>query len=381
MKKPIILDGRNRVIRLFLELQHKIYGHVGVEQQIHCIQLNYWVLQYKTVMKKISNRCYECRRRRQLNSQPQMSDLPSYRFSIKLVTFKETGVDFLGPFEIYSQINIAMKAYCCLFTCLTIRAVHIEVTRNLQKELCIMAFQRFFSRWGLAERNHSDNALYFSITAKTFEESSFTTTETQKYAESKKIAWKFVPLGGPHFGGTWECLIGMSKRLFFKIARSRKFKEDSFSTLICQVEALLNSRPLKSVSSDIGDVESLTPGHFLTGMTTGLPSDTRISSNDRGTGKLLNNVISIMNEFWTRLLKEPTLRQCRKWHSTIEKIEVGDMVWILENHTPRGIWPVGSVQKVNKCKDNVVRSCLVKTSRGDLVQPAIKLSLISDKST
>ncbi|XP_075258345.1 uncharacterized protein LOC142350383 [Convolutriloba macropyga] len=242
-KKPIILDSRSRIIRLFLELQHDINGHVGVEQQTHIIQLNYWVIQCKTVMKKISNRCYECRRQRQLNSQPQMSDLPNYRFSVKPVAFKETGVDFFGPFEIYSQINTAMKVYCCLFTCLTIRAVHIEVTSNLQKESCIMAFQRFFSRRGLPERIHSDNALYFTSTAKTFEESSFTTTEIQKYAESKKIAWKFIPPGAPHFGGTWERLIGMSKRLFFNIAGSRKLQEDSFSTLICQVEALLNSRP------------------------------------------------------------------------------------------------------------------------------------------
>ena len=90
---------------------------------------------------------------------------------------------------------------------------------------------------------------------------------------------------------------------------------------------------------------------------------------------------SIMNEFWTRLLMEylPTLRQRRNGHSTVDRIEVGYMVWILENNTPRGIWPVGRVQKVNKGKDNVVRSCLVKTSRRDFVKPAIKLSLVNDK--
>ena len=118
-------------------------------------------------------------------------------------------------------------------------------------------------------------------------------------------------------------------------------------------------------------------------MTIGLPSDTTISSNAKGTGKLWNNVSSTMNEFWTRLLKEyiPTLRQRRKWHSTVDGIEVGDMVCILENNTPRGIWLVGRVQKVNKGKDNVVRSCLVKTSKGDFVKPAIKLGLFNAKST
>ena len=90
----------------------------------------------------------------------------------------------------------------------------------------------------------------------------FTNTELKKYAESKKITRKFIPSGAPHFGGTWEHLIGMSKRLFFNITGSRKLQEDCFSTLICQVEALLNSRPLTSASSDMRDVESLTQGHF-----------------------------------------------------------------------------------------------------------------------
>ena len=127
-------------------------------------------------MRKISNRCYECSRLRQLKGQSQMSDLPSNRLSVKPVDFNETGVDFFGPFVIYSQINTAMKAYCCLFICLTIRALH------MQKESCIMAFQRFFRRRGLLERIHSDNALYFTSAAKNFEESSFTTTEIPKYA-------------------------------------------------------------------------------------------------------------------------------------------------------------------------------------------------------
>ena len=77
-KKAIILDGRNRIIRLFLELQHNINGHVGLEQQIHIIQLDYWVLQCKTRMKRISNK-YECRR--QTTQQPA-SDVRSSELTI-----------------------------------------------------------------------------------------------------------------------------------------------------------------------------------------------------------------------------------------------------------------------------------------------------------
>ncbi|XP_075261131.1 uncharacterized protein LOC142352862 [Convolutriloba macropyga] len=230
-----------------------------------------------------------------------------------------------------------------------------------------MAFQRFFSRRGLPERIHSDNALYFTSTAKTFEESSFTITEIQKYAESKKIAWKFIPPGAAHFGGTWERLIGMSKRLFFNS--------------LCQVEALLNSRALTSVSSDVRDVESLTPGHFLTGMTTGVYLETTISSNDREAGKLWNNVNSIMNEFWTRLLKDylPTLRQRRKWHSTVDGTKVGDMVWILENNTPRGICPHYKQHVDNQYTATIYRQHRRKTSAEVSQQQTLQQELLQKK--
>ena len=158
----------------------------------------------------------------------------------------------------------------------------------------------------------------------------------------------------------------MSKLLFFNIAGPRKLQEDSFSILICQVEDILNSRPLTSLSSDTRDVDNLKPGHFLTGM----PSDTTISSNHIVTGNLCNNVNSIKNEFRTNLLNEylPTLRQRWNWNTTVEGIKVGGMVWILENQTPRGIWSVVRVQKINKGMVNVVMSCLVRKSRDDFVK-------------
>ena len=90
----------------------------------------------------------------------------------------------------------------------------------------------------------------------------------------------------------------------------------------------------------------MTPKHFLTGVTAGLPPDNKISSNNRK--KLGNNFNTIMNEFWTRILKEylPTLTERRKWHSTVGWIELGGMEWILEDNTPRKIWPLGKLKKL-----------------------------------
>ena len=319
-------------------------------------------------MKEISNRCCDCRRQRQLNIQPQKSDLPSYQFSVKPGVFKRTGVDFFGPFEIYSQINTAMKAYCCLFICLLIRAFHIEATRNLQKESCIMTFQGFISRGGVPERIHSDNALFCTSKAKKLRgkrlhnyrdpDKCGVEKECTEIDSTRSTTFWWI-LGTPH----WD-----EQMTPLQYRRTKETQGRHFINHYRQVEALLHSRPLTSISRDIGDVESLTPGDSLRGMTRGLPSDTTISSSHRETGKLWNNVNSIMNKFWTRLLKEylPTLRQHRKLPSTLDAMQVADMMWILENNTPRGVWPLRRVQKVNNGKDNVVRSWL-KHQKGNLL--------------
>ena len=54
------------------------------------------------------------------------------------------------------------------------------------------------------------------------------------------------------------------------------------------------------------------------------------------------------NQFWTRLMKEylPTLRPQSKWHTTKDPIMKGQVVWILENNSPRGLWPLGLVTEV-----------------------------------
>ena len=165
--------------------------------------------------------------------------------------------NFFGPVEIFSQVYTAMKAYCCLFTCLTIRAIHIEVTRNLQKESIIITFQGFFSRRWLPERIHSDNALYITSTSHTFKESSFTTTEIQKQAESKTIAWKFIPPGAHILVDHGKASLGW--------ATDSSLSPDLGNSGKTVTQPLFAKSKLywrTSVSSDIRDVESLTQGHF-----------------------------------------------------------------------------------------------------------------------
>ena len=68
-------------------------------------------------------------------------------------------------------------------------------------------------------------------------------------------------------------------------------------------------------------------------------------------------------QFWKRLMKEylPTLRPQSKWYTTKDAIKCGQVVWILENNSPRRLRPLGLVTEVFPGSDNIVRKCKLKT--------------------
>lgn len=79
------------------------------------------------------------------------------------------------------------------------------------------------------------------------------------------MTWHFIPAAAPHFGGLWEAGVKSFKFHFRRIVGSKTLSRTEFATLLCKIEANLNSRPIAALSDDPGDLSSLTPGHFLIG--------------------------------------------------------------------------------------------------------------------
>ncbi|GFT75896.1 DUF5641 domain-containing protein [Trichonephila clavipes] len=79
------------------------------------------------------------------------------------------------------------------------------------------------------------------------------------------IEWSFIPPRSPNWGGLWEANIKSLKYHFKRVAGNSKFSYEELLTLITQIEAILNSRPLTPFTSDVDDLEVLTPAHFLIG--------------------------------------------------------------------------------------------------------------------
>ena len=308
-----------------------------------------------------------------------MAALPKERTEISRA-FTHTGVDFTGPFDIKNYTGRAClitKGYVCVFVCFSTKAIHLEATSDLSTATFLSAFQRFISRRGCPLHIHSDNGTNFvgasKILAKEFLLNSKSAIEN-KYAH-QNVQWHFIPPGAPHMGGLWEAGVKSFKSHIRKIAGPMKYTFEELSTLLAQIEACLNSRPLAPQSQDPADSSALTPGHFLTGGPILSPLES-ISSEPP---------ISIVNR-WQRLKvihkdfclrwKNEYLRELQKrtkWKSSQPCLKIDDLVVIKEENLPPNTWRLGRVVELHTGSDGRVRVVDLRTQRGVLRRPIAKL--------
>lgn len=160
------------------------------------------------------------------------------------------------------------KVYIALFTCAVVRVVHLELVEDLSSESFIRAFRRFVSRRGVPERLISDNAKHFKDCSKRITSLSSQILEaekTQRYLASHGIRWQFIVERAPWWGGFYERLVGSVKRCLKMSLGKTLLSFPDIVTMVTEVEAVLNSRPLTYLYPDIEDNPPLTPAHFLCG--------------------------------------------------------------------------------------------------------------------
>jgi len=178
--------------------------------------------------------------------------------------FTVTGVDFTGALYV-KRGNEEVKAYVCLFTCATSRAVHLEVVEDLSTETFLLAFRRFVSRRSLPQLMISDNATTYEAAATELKD--LFTAEVIATISRQGTTWHFIPKKAPWFGGFWERLIGLTKATIKKTLGRAHISLQVLQTVVVEVELILNNRPLTYLSDDIRDPQPLTPSHLLHGRT------------------------------------------------------------------------------------------------------------------
>jgi hypothetical protein len=377
-KHPIILYPKDRYTRLLVGQQHQDQAHMNREEVHLNLRRRFWIIDGRNAVKAASNDCQVCKNNRAKPCPPLMGQLPAVRVTPAGRVFTHTGIDYFGPITV--KIGRRQeKRYGVLFTCLTVRAIHIEIVSDLTTTSALMALRRFIARRGCPKTIWSDNATTFRGADRELVQAvrAIDRDELIRYGSMRRIEWTFIPPASPHMGGCWERMVRAVKTALKSSLKTRVPREDTLATVLTEAEAIVNGRPLTYVPLDHTDDLPLTPNDFLlpmtdrTGMTTTFGTFTDgdlLRRSWRESQKLADLV-------WKRWVTEylPTLTRRDKWYRTTAPLVEGDVVVIADNQSPRNLWPRGIITKTYPGRDGQVRVADVRTKQGLYQRPVTKL--------
>ena len=384
-KHPAILPKQHHIVNLIILHYHDISGHSGTEHTLSLIRQKFWIISGRTSLRSVLTNCVSCRKRQATASKQKMASLPSDRVTPSKPPFSHVGVDCFGPFEI-KRGRTMVKRYGVLFTCLTIRAIHIEVATSLGTASFINALRRFISRRGQPELVRSDNGGNFVEGERELRIAveEWNQAQIHNFLLQRNIKWIFNPPAGSHFGGVWERCIRSVRKVMKALMHQQTLDDESLATLMCEVEAIVNGRPITKLSNDPNDSEPLTPNHLLLLRNGPVVPPGTFKKDDNYSRRRWRQVQYLANVFWRRWINEylPSLQQRQKWNSEQINLAVNDIVLVLDERTPRSSWPLGRVIEVHtNQRDGLVRSVKIKTSSSLLVRPVDKVILLEASSS
>ena len=150
--RPSVLDGNHYVTKLYIDYVHRQLHHAGVEATINECRQQYWIVRLRPVTRMIIHRCLACLIKKTTPSEPPTGDHPKTRLAHHCRPYTYTGIDYFGPLTV-TVGRTTQKRYVALFTCLTTRAVHLELAKDLSTEAAVMALRRMMARRGCQNRD------------------------------------------------------------------------------------------------------------------------------------------------------------------------------------------------------------------------------------
>ncbi|XP_023192317.1 uncharacterized protein LOC111609249 isoform X1 [Xiphophorus maculatus] len=382
-KHPVILTKDMYMSTLILHHIHQQLGHAGRAHMLSRLRQKYWIINANSAARKIISHCVVCRRNRGKFIEQKMADLPEERVLPATAPFTNVGVDYFGPISVKRGRSL-LKRYGVLFTCFTSRAVHLEIAYTLDTDSCINAVRRFICRRGPVSTIRSDNATNFVGANRELKESlaELNHAKIQNAFVHDGIKWNFNIPAASHQGGVWERLLRSIRSILVSVLKEQVLDDEGLQTIFCEVEAILNNRPITKVSDDSNDLESLTPNHLLLLKNKPVLPPGLFNQKDLYVRKRWKQVQYMAELFWKRWLSEylPLMQERQKWTRTKRCLTPGDVVLIADSTAPRGSWMMAKVLSVNQDAKGLVRSVRLQTKTSVLERPVTKLLLLLEAS-
>ncbi|XP_063989736.1 uncharacterized protein LOC135168999 [Diachasmimorpha longicaudata] len=375
---PIILPRQSRLTTLVINEAHQRALHGGTQLTLAITRQKYWIIGGRGTVRSHILHCVICTRYRAQRAQQLMGQLPTARVSPSRA-FLHTGVDYAGPMPIlkWRPTNAQPAAvHIAVFVCLSTSAVHLELVTRQSTDAFIAAFKRFTGRRGIPQVMYSDNGSNFEGAAgvlhRLYNEESPENQQIQAALATNGTRWSFIPPRAPHFGGKWEAAVKSTKYHLKRTLGTTTLTYEELNTILIQIEACLNSRPISPMSDDPDDLQSLTPGHFLIGEPLQLIPEPSYLDDNPSKMHRWNVITQKIQQFWSRWSKECLQRYLAiyKWNQRQENIKVGDMVLVVNENFPPARWPLARVTAVHPGDDGLTRVATVKTAYSEVARHA-----------
>ncbi|XP_036346838.1 uncharacterized protein LOC118756166 [Rhagoletis pomonella] len=385
MKHPVIIPSGSSLSQLIISKAHQATKHGGAQVMMQYIRQRFWIPRLRSELRKFTHKCVTCARYAKRLSEQLMADLPADRLQVGK-PFLHSGVDYAGPFEIRQldkngRCVVKRKSWVAIFVCLKTRAVHIDMITDLSARAFIACYERFIARRGRCERMYSDNGTSFVGASKDIARAYERWRASDMFSELvlKGTEWHFMTPAAPHQGGIYEAAVKSMKHHLTRVIGQKCLEYEQFLTLLAQIEAILNSRPLYPLSDDPLDVQALTPGHFLVGEPLVLPPPFDIAPQPGTKGrKLWQERQTMVTHIWQRWRNEylTTLLERKKWRKEQESLKIGQLVIIKSENFPPSAWALGRVSELIMSKDGLVRNVVVRTATNELARPVQKICVL-----
>lgn len=364
-KHPMILPKKHNVVNALIRHAHITTCHGGNKAVEGWLRSRFWIVSARNVVRLELHKCIRCFKFRAQPLRQLMGDLPATRVTPSHAFNNETGMDFAGPISIRLNMLrrvISVKGYICLFVCLSTKAIHIELVSDMTTKAFLAALKRFFARRGYCKKLLSDNAKTFICANTTLQAErekirKFFDETIHEELYNFRVAFEFIPPYSPNFGGLHEAGVKSTKYHLKRIIGDKLLTFEELYTVLAQIEAVLNSRPLCPMSNDINDMQFLSPGHFLIGRALiALPEpqleEAKILKVDR-----FKRCQILLQQFWRCWQGEylSRLQQRPRWHKVEQNLKEGELVLVHEPFLPPTHWKTARVSKAHVGENGLVR--------------------------
>jgi hypothetical protein len=412
------VEIHSSVTARIIEQAHRQHLHAGAEWLLRHLRARYWIMAGRATVRAVIGKCVECQVATKPLVQQKMAPLPTARLGERL-PWVDVGVDFAGPFgvkppeskkkkaaapaepekrgrgrpRIKPLPTPTEKAYVLIFTDLTTRGVHFEVTRGMDVETFFRAFSRFSARRGLPLRVYSDEATNF-VRAKTellhlAKAMKAKEGELERRLDQLGVEWKLNTPHAPFRGGAWERLLRSFKETLRRTVQGQVLSEEELRTVAVQIEGMMNDRPLYHNSADPEDLP-ITPSMLMHGRQLGqLPAEAEADDaqpTDEKMTSLWKRRRALFDAAWRTFFAvyvRETLPKFKKWtEEGKDELKVGQIVLLSTEKPARGHWPrarVTGIKEAGRSRDGITRTVTVKLADGTEysrpVQQLVRLEL------